>query len=320
VRSHQFSASVNAGMSSRYIPPVYDEGDSEQGKPDSLAFDWSYGGVLGWRWSDNATGAGTQSYSANLRLVNDQNPTASATLRHTYNRARLNANYDFTLNDYTGYDRQNHAVRAQMTGSFMFADGLWAFGQQMSSGGGFALVDTRGDLKSAKVHINRSRVTGNELSRSGWLGAAYHNRLMAYSPTELTLSLTDVPIGAVMEQSRYYVVGGYKQGFALKVGKRAQVIAIVPFVEKRGGRPLGHTYLTIEPERENAEDDGDDAPYTRAAFTGGDGVLQIGGLAPGYTYRVKFRASSRLKDALIHIPEWAAGMYEHPEVEVEAGE
>jgi hypothetical protein len=122
-----------------------------------------------------------------------------------------------------------------------------------------------------------------------------------------------------MEQSRYYVIGGYKQGFALKVGKRSQVIAMVPFVDKRGGRPLAHTYLTIEPERENAEDD-EEAPPQRAAFTGGDGVLQIGGLTPGYTYRVKFRASSRLKDALIYIPEGAGGMYEHPEVEVETGE
>jgi len=294
---------------------------------DSMAVDWSYGGVLGWRWSDNSTGAGTQAYSANVRLVNDQNPTGSATLRHTYNRARLNANYDFTYNEYTGYTRQNHAVRAQLTGSLMFADGLWALGQQMSGGGGFALIDTRGDLSEAKVHINRSRVTGNELSRSGWLGAAYHNRLMAYSPTELTLSLTDVPVGAFMEQSRYYVMGTYKQGFALKVGKRSQVIAVVPFVEKGSGRPLGHVYLTVEPVVDGAEglrlrsatDDTDDTD-ARAAFTGGDGVLQIGGLTAGGTYRVKFRESSKFKEVLIEIPEWAGGMYEHPTVEVERGD
>jgi len=316
VRNHQFSAAVNAGMSSRYIPPI-----EESDPADSMAFDWSYGGVLGWRWANNATGAGTQAYSANVRYVNDQKPTASASLRHIYNRARLNANYDLTLNDYQDYGRQNHAVRAQMTGSFMFADGLWAFGQQMSSSGGFALVDTRGDLNSATVHINRSRATGNGLSHSGWLGAAYHNRLMAYSPTELTLSLTDVPVGAFMEQSRYYVMGTYKQGFALKIGKRSQVIAIVPFIEKRGGRPLGHTYLTLEIEPDNADgtppDEDGDANVPRAAFTSGDGVLQIGGLTPGYRYRIKFRASSRIKDVIIEIPDDAVGMYEHPAVEVE---
>jgi hypothetical protein len=316
VKSHQFSASVNAGMSSNYV--YADEADGAAAEKDSMEFDWTYGGTLGWRWSNNATGASAQSYSANVRYVNDQSPTASATLRHTYNRARLNANYDLAFSDYDAYYRQNHSVRGQLTGSLMFADGLWALGQQMSSGGGFALVDTRGDLKSAKVHINRSRATGNELSRSGWLGAAYHNRLTAYSPTELTLSLTDVPIGAVMEQSRYYAVGGYKQGFALKVGRRSQVIALVPFIEKRGGRPLAHAYLTIEPEREGAGEGESAAP--RAAFTGGDGVLQTGGLTPGYSYRIRFRASARLKDALIHIPDGAAGIYEHPEVEVEAEE
>jgi outer membrane usher protein FimD/PapC len=311
VKNHQFSASVNAGMSSRY---EY----AEDPENDSMAFDWAYGGVLGWRWSNNSTGAGTQVYSASVRAMNDQNPSASATLRHTYNRARLNANYDFSLNDNDAYYRQNHSVRGQLTGSLMFADGLWALGQQMSSGGGFALVDTRGDLRSARVHINRSRVTGNEMSRSGWLGAAYHNRLTAYGPTEMTLSLTDVPIGAVMEQSRYYAVGGYKQGFALKVGRRAQVIALVPFVDKRGGKPLAHTYLTVEAER---DDGGEAAPAApRAAFTDSDGILQIGGLTPGYTYRVKFRASAKLKDALIHIPDGASGIYELPEVEAEAEE
>ena len=309
VRNHQFSASVNAGMNSRYIPPV-----EETDPTDSMAFDWSYGGVLGWRWANNATGAGTQAYSANVRFVNDQKPTGSASLRHIYNRARLNANYDLTLNDYQTYDRQNHAIRGQMTGSFMFADGLWAMGQQVSSSGGFALIDTRGDLNGAKVHINRSRATGNGLSHSGWLGAAYHNRLMAYSPTELTLSLTDVPVGAFMDQSRYYVMGTYKQGFALSIGKQSRIIAVVPFVEKRGGRPLSHTYLTIEIDGENDEEESASA---RAAFTSEDGVLQIGGLTPGYRYRIKFRASSRIKDAIIDIPDDASGMYEHPIVEVE---
>lgn len=308
VRNHQFSAAVNAGMSSRYVPPV-----EEADPTDSMAFDWSYGGVLGWRWANNTTGAGSQAYSANARYVNDQRPTGSASLRHIYNRARLNANYDLTMNEYqNSYDRHNHAIRAQMTGSFMFADGLWAMGQQVSSSGGFALIDTKGDLNSAKVHINRSRATGNGLSHSGWLGAAYHNRLMAYSPTELTLSLTDVPVGAFMDQSRYYVMGTYKQGFALSIGKRSQVIAVVPFVDRRGGRPLSHTYLTIE-----IDGDDEETVAARAAFTSEDGVLQIGGLTPGYRYRIKFRASSRIKDTVIEIPDDAAGMYVHPAVEVE---
>jgi len=313
VRNHRFSASVNAGMGSKYVL------DSATVISDSIdiELDWSYGGMLGWNWSNNAVGTGSQDYAANLIFVNDQPISASAMMRHIYNRAQLNADYDLNFND--TYDRQAHTMRAQLSGSFMFADGLWAFGQRVS-GGGFALVDTRGDLKNAKVHINRSRATGNELSRSGLLGAAYHSRLMAYSPTEMTLSLTDVPAGAFMEQSRYYMTGAYKQGFALKIGKQSQVIAVALFVEKRGGRPLGHTYLTIEVEPDNADmaQGGEDASAApRAAFTNEDGVLQIGGLTPGYRYRIKFRASSRLRDALIEIPEDASGIYELPEVAVE---
>ncbi|GBU22176.1 hypothetical protein R80B4_02081 [Fibrobacteres bacterium R8-0-B4] len=312
VRSHRFSASANAGMSSRYIPTMSEDTAALE-LPDSLEFDWSYGGALGWGWSNNTSSFGTQDYSAGVTFVNDQTPSGSASLRHVYNRAQMNAYYDLAFSDHT-YGRQNHSMRGMFTGSLMFADGLWAFGQRMSSSGGFVLVDTRGDLNSAKVYINRSRETGMGQSHSGLLGAAYHNRLMAYSPTELTLSLTDVPVGAFMEQSRYYVVGTYKQGFALKVGKKAQVVAIVPFVEKRGGRPLGHTYLTIEVDAEGDEEAADNA---RAAFTNESGVLQIGGLTPGYRYRIKFRESSRLKDAFIDIPDDANGMYEHPAVEVE---
>ncbi|MDR2693146.1 MAG: hypothetical protein LBB74_02900 [Chitinispirillales bacterium] len=311
VRSHRFSASVNAGMSSRYIPTMSEDTAAE--RPDSMEFDWSYGGALGWSWSNNTTSFGTQDYAAGITFVNDQTPSASASLRHVYNRAQMNAYYDLAFGDHN-YDRQTHAIRALFTGSLMFADGLWALGQRMSSGGGFVLVDTRGDLNSAKVYINRSRETGMGQSHSGLLGAAYHNRLMAYTPTELTLSLTDVPVGAFMEQSRYYVTGTYKQGFALRIGKKAQVVALVPFVEKRGGKPLGHTYLTIEADADENEDGADNA---RAAFTNENGVLQTGGLTPGYRYRVKFRESSRLKDALIDIPDDANGMYEHPVVEVE---
>jgi outer membrane usher protein FimD/PapC len=313
VRGHRFSASANAGMSTRYVQAV--RNDSLPEKPDSMEVDWSYGGVLGWGWSNDATGGGTRAYTAEMRFENDQTPTVSATLRHIYNRARLNADYDLLFGNYVGYDeRQNHAFRGELTGSFMFADGVWAMGQPVS-GGGFVLIDPRGDLADATVHVNRSRAAGNEFSRSGALGAAYHNRLMSYSPTELTLSLTDVPVGAFLEQSRYYAMGTYKQGFALKVGKRSQVMAVVPFVDKRSGRPLGHTYLTVTADADNQDEETANAP--RASFTSDDGILQMGGLAPGYRYRVRFRQSSRLKDVFIEIPEDAHGIYEHPVVEVD---
>lgn len=304
--NHRFSASAGAGMSSRYVPAAWD-GSAEEAD-ESVEFDWSYGGLLGWGWSNNS---GTRDYAANVTLVNDQPLSGNAALRHTYNRAQLNAGYDVTFDDYA-YDPQNHSLRAQLSGSFMYADGLWAFGRRVS-GGGFALIAPVGDLSGAAVHINRSRSSGGGLSRSGLLGAAYHNRLAAYAPAEMTLSLTDVPIGAFLEQNRYYAVGGYKQGFALRVGKRAQVIAVVPFVEKRGGRPLGHTYLTIEPETE--DEDGPAQP--RPTFTSEDGVLQIGGLTPGRGYRIKFRASSGFKETRIEIPEDARKVYIHPEVAVD---
>jgi outer membrane usher protein FimD/PapC len=311
VRGHRFSASANAGMSTRYVQAI--RVDSLPEKHDSMEVDWAYGGVLGWGWSNDATGGGTRAYTAEMRFENDQTPTASATLRHIYNRARFNADYDLLFGNDVGYKEQNHAFRGELTGSFMFADGIWAMGQPVS-GGGFVLIDPIGDLADAKVHVNRSRAAGNGFSHSGALGAAYHNRLMSYSPTELTLSLTDVPVGAFLEQSRYYAMGTYKQGFALKVGKRSQVMAVVPFVDKRSGRPLGHTYLTVTADADNQDEETTNAP--RASFTSDDGILQMGGLAPGYRYRVRFRQSSRLKDAFIDIPDDAHGIYEHPVVEV----
>ena len=320
VRNHRFSAAVNAGMNSTYAKNIDEGSENPAGyaPEEPMELDWSYGGMAGWEWSNGASGVGLREYAANATLVNDRPLTAAAALRHIYNRAQLNAYYDLGFDD-DAYDRETHAFRAQLAGSFMFADGLWALGQRVSDGG-FALIDAHGDMRGAKVHVNRSRSSGDALSRSGLLGAAYHNRLTAYAPTEMTLSLTGAPAGAFLEQSRYYASGTYKQGFALKIGKRSRVIVSALLVEKRGGKPLGHTYLTIvqEPDSAYAAQNGEDAAAPpRAAFTGENGVLQIGGLTPGRRYRIKFRASSHLRDAIIEIPEDAYGIYSHPEVTVE---
>ncbi|MDR0331656.1 MAG: hypothetical protein LBH93_08115 [Chitinispirillales bacterium] len=308
VRNHRFSTGATAGMSTRRVSAI----DSAE----QYAYDWRYGANAGWGWSNSGAGSGSQSYSANVRVLNDLNPSVSASMKHVYNRAGLNAGYGYGSSEYAGYGRRVHSLTAQAAGSFMFADGLWAFGRSMGGfgGGGFALVGATGDLKEADVHVNRSKYSGREFSKSGWLGAAYRNGIMPYSPAELALSLTDVPMGAVLEQSRYHFVSGYKRGYALRIGSIEQVIAQVRFVDK-GGTPLSYHYLTIEPA-----DEEDAAGPPRAAFTNSEGVLQAGGLQPGMEYKIKFRASANVKDAVIEIPIGADAVFEHPDVVVEREE
>jgi len=320
IRNHRFSATGNAGIGTTYIPPVYRKiNDPEDGEPEyelvepeRFISDWNGYANAGWRWSNGVSGSGAHSYAANVLLRDKfQSPGGDASFSQYHNRAHLTGSYVLTENYYPDYRRENHNARLRMTGSLMFADGLWALGRQTA--GNYVLVDTRYNLKDAKVHMNRTRHNMHDFSSSGWLGAAYQNRMMDYNLTEMTLTLTDVPPGAVMEENRYHVYGTYKQGYALRLGSKEQVIIQVRFTDN--GEPLKYAYMTIEPEDELGG-----AQEKRATFTGGDGVLQAGGLKAGVTYRVKFSSSTYFKDALIEVPEGAGSIVELPDVPVEREE
>ena len=202
-----------------------------------------------------------------------------------------------------------HTVNATFAGSFMFADGLWAFGRPVNNG--FILVDSRRSLGDANIHVDRTLHLRRDVSKTGWLGAAYKNSLNDYSVTPLRLTLTDAPPGIILLNNQYYAQGSARQGYALRLGdKSANVLLFAKFVSE--GRPLGHVYTVVEPANETRA-----ASVSRTAtFTGSDGVLQAGGLIPGRTYRIRFGEATGLEDVLIDIPRNAGFILELPDIEV----
>ena len=321
---HQFSASGDFSLRGVYVEPYtrrlyypdsivrapdfdgppYEE-DTVKGHND---YRTTWGANAGWRWSNGGSGAGAQSYSASAGWRDGFGiPSVGANANNSFNRTQSYLDYGMTNYENIGYETMSHSARASLAGSFMFADGLWAFGRQTT--GNFLLVDTRDNLKGATAHIDRSRLNRLDFSHNGLLGAAYQNYLMSYRPTEVSINMSGVAPGALLESDVYHVNGTYKRGHALRLGDKPQSIVYVRLMD--GGSPLRYAYASIEP------DDRGGAQGKRATFTNGDGALQIGNLLPGGKYRIKFSASTYLKDVVIEIPKNAGPMIELPDISVE---
>jgi outer membrane usher protein FimD/PapC len=320
-RGHQIrvTSGLNTGMS--YTPAVlrevYPDPDTAQGDigidglpkyelvEEELNARVSGNAGVGWQWSNGGTGIGAQTYMASASVPDILNPTipgVSAGMQRTMNRGSLTAGYTVAFAD---GGTQRHSLSAALAGSLMMADGVWALGRQTT--GGFILVDTRYSLKGARVHVDRSHFYEQDYSRSGWFGAAYKADVTGYVPTSITITLTDPPPGAVLENNLYFATGGYKQGFALRLGSLYSVMLEARFTDR--GAPLAYTYATVTPEGDM------DKSGTRATFTSSAGILQLGGLLPGETYRISF--GSGIKDILLEIPANTDLVYEPSDIAVE---
>jgi len=278
---------------------------------DSVYSSISGSAAANWSWASGGFGAGSHRYSANLTMrdiFEPEIPAFRASLMQNYNRASLMANYGMTYRSSTFAEMQYQYLNTTLSGSFMFADGLWAFGRPVS--GGFILVDARNSLKGSNVHVDRSHSHRQDLSRNGWLGAAYKSGITTNSNTQMVLTLTDAPFGSILENNRFYVTGGYRQGYALRIGSKDGVLVQTRLFD--GGRPLSYSYVRVEREGGRG-----DQPTRHATFTGGDGTLQLGDLAPGAVYRISFGAAQEIRDVLISIPGNAGAILELPDIAVE---
>jgi outer membrane usher protein FimD/PapC len=324
-KGHQLSASANIGTGMGYSPlvlrpieypdsvladPNFDGPEYEIVPDDGVRLSVSGGADFGWSWQNAKTGVGAQSYSANVGvpdIFDPKIPGLRANFGHTYNRAVLSGGYNLANNSSAFSSGQTHALNAVFAGSFMFADGLWAFGRPTY--GSFALIDAKHDLKGASVYTGMQGFNQGYHSRSGRLGAAYENRIGTYSPTTMMLVLADIPSGAMPDNNRFFTEGGRQQGYALRLGGRSGVLALTRITSR--GAPVIHTYASIE------RADGREDPSLRATFTGSDGTLQISNLTPGVSYRIKFSQASGLRDIIIEIPRGSDLILELGEIEVQ---
>jgi outer membrane usher protein FimD/PapC len=285
---HNFSLMNTTTM--RSAPPDYEEEE------------WDNRSNLSWNWSNGGSGAGARSYFAGAGMQKAaESFNARVGARHYYNRASLSANYNMYSYEYYEDIKYSHSARAEFGTSFMFADGLWAIGRPVNRG--FILADTRKSLSGSTVHINYSDYHDTYFSKSGWLGAAYYNQISNYRSNEITISLTDLPMGAWLEQNRYYAMGAYKQGYALRLGGEGSALLLVNLL-KEDGTPLSYTYVNVG---------------SRPTFTGNDGALLMGNIRPGQKYRISFGENSGIEDIEIDIPANAGNFIELPDITISRG-
>ncbi|MCL2259972.1 MAG: hypothetical protein FWC15_01300 [Fibromonadales bacterium] len=307
IKNHRISFS--AGMDSYYNhalqeyikDPYYEENadESETETVEQSDYTLRKRAGLGWNWSQGGSNTWGQNYSANVSVQDSLDPSARLNARHYFNRLQTNASLT--------YYNQASVFRANAATSFMFADGLWAFGRPVSRG--FILADVDKSLKGSTVLVNPSQ--DKSLSHSGWLGAAYKNSIANYRPTTINLRLIDMPEGAWLNSSKYYVAGHYKQGYALRLGNEMRVLMQVRLSDEKGN--LSNYYISVlHIDNEGKATDND----KRITFTSRDGILQIGDLVPGEKYRVIFDPSTYIKDIDIKIPKDSEPFLELPDIKV----
>ncbi len=315
-RQSYHSESYYVKNQSYYEPPDFDyetdyEEDEFMNVPGYSIYDLQKRAALGWSWSDGGRNIGGQSYSANVAINNNLgNVLSSLGTRYYFNRADISINSSFSYyeNPYNNIDRRTLGIGARFATSFMFADGLWAFGRPVSQG--FVLADVNKSLSGATVRVNYSSAYDSDYSRSGWLGAAYQNSIGSYRANSINIRLNDMPIGAWVEQNQYYAIGAYKQGYALRLGNDMRTFMQVRLVDERGA--LSNIYVAIfQLDSENK------IANKRATFTAKDGTLQMGNLMPGEKYRLGFDPSTYIKDIEIEIPKDAGPFLELPVIKVE---
>ncbi len=270
---------------------------SKSTDPDD--YEWVNRSNLNWNWTNGGSGNGAKAYSAGIGMQDwADNMNFRLGARHNYNRAALAANYNLYNYEYDYYSRMTHTIKADLGTSFMFADGLWAFGRPVSRG--FILAGTSKNLDGSTVQINYSEYHDASFSENGWLGAAYYNQISNYRANEIRISLIDAPMGAWLEQNRYYTMGAYKQGYALRLGSDASALLCVNLLKE--GAPLSYTYVIVD---------------NKTTFTNNEGTLLVGNLKPGKKYRLSFGENSPIKDIEIDIPENAGNFIELPDIVVE---
>ncbi len=268
-------------------------------KPIEDDYEWVNRSNLNWNWTNGGSGNGAKAYSAGIGMQDwGENIHFRLGARHSYNRAALAANYNLYNYEYDYYNRTTHSIKADLGLSFMFADGLWAFGRPVSRG--FILTGTSKNLENSTVQINYSEYHDASFSENGWLGAAYYNQISNYRANQIKISLINAPMGTWLEQNAYYTMGAYKQGYALRLGNDASALLCVNLLKE--GAPLSYTYVVV----------GD-----KTTFTNNEGTLLVGNLSPGKKYRLSFGENSPIKDIDIDIPENAGNFIELPDITVE---
>jgi len=268
--------------------------------------EWTSNTSGGWSWSNGAglvdgtalgAGFGYQSNSNNFRINGLQ----------TMNRALMYGNYSLTQNQTGAIQTRSHYGVFGLESSLMFADGQFALGRNVRKG--FVLFKGHEDLDGIEIRANPSEQYNSEFARSGsWMSGAY-TELGEYSTDYLNFKLVDPPPGTWLMEDRFYVKSGYKQGYAVKLGKPMRVLVRFRVIDETGQPVRRMVFQAFEKDKPNE--------ILVEGFTSSTGYIQLGNLTPGKTYMVRFAETSYLNDIKVEIPDDARGIYTLPPFKTE---
>jgi len=268
--------------------------------------EWTSNTSGGWSWSDGAglvdgtslgAGFGYQSNSNNFRINALQ----------TMNRGLAYGNYSLTQNQTGAIQTRSHYGVFGLESSLMFADGQFALGRNVRKG--FVLFNGHQDLNGIEIRANPSEQYNSEFARSGsWMSGAY-TELGEYSTDYLNFKLVDPPPGTWLMEDRFYVKSGYKQGYAVKLGKPMRVLVRFRVIDETGQPVRRMVFQAFEKDKPNE--------ILVEGFTSSTGYIQLGNLMPGKTYMVRFAETSYLNDIKVEIPDDARGIYTLPPFKTE---
>lgn len=204
--------------------------------------------------------------SAGVKTENDQY-SVNGSLGYTGNRAEV------TVSQYTGLAGLNTSAMEQRTSvtagtAVAFADGRAAIGRPVSSG--FAIIGAHPNLSGSEVAVGSAEATR---ASSDLLGPALLPDMSPYSPSRVSIDVTNLPVGYDLGSGAFDLYPSYKSGYVLTVGSDYTVTAFGTLTDG-AGEPVA--LLTGE-----AVEEGQPQGHKVTVFTNRAGNFGAQGLRPG---------------------------------------
>ncbi len=245
-------------------------------------------------------GSGIGSWSTQVEL--DRSPgldggndhySVNGSASYTANRAELSVSQHTGL---AGLDVDSIDQRTSITAgtAIAFADGRVAVGRPISSG--FAIINPHNNLAESEVSAGSADA---KRASSGLLGPALLSDVSPYSPSRVSIDVSNLPVGYDLGSGAFDLYPGYKSGYLLTVGSDYTVTAFGTIMDAEG-KPV--TLLTGE-----AYEEGQPQGRKVTIFTNRAGKFGAQGLRPG-RWVVDMATEPSKTRYVLEIPEKSVGL------------
>jgi outer membrane usher protein len=196
----------------------------------------------------------------------------------------------------TGTTSENK-IKLHLQSSLVFADGAFAVSPPVASN--FVIVKGREGLTDIPMIIDPYG-SGKSRAKSSSISPAVHPHIQSYKLQDFTVEPIDPPIGATPQKMTFSVLGTYKGGFLLEVGKERTLFAIGRLVDNQQA-PLAN--IPIEIRRLGHLNE---KPVS--TFTSRSGRFQMPEIKSGQ-YEIRPMSDAQWGSVIVDIPETEKDIY-----------